>query len=414
MTGEAAAPSTPSAVLPQFAYDVKGGFWSDIDPSPPRVLRWRDRVFVGNAALNTDDRNGDNGTWLPNGAAGASWAPRDSQFSVMQDIGCIAISGLTRSGDNDAVPISAAAIGVGGFAVANSSIGRSAWGLYSDVQFESGSYGYGLEIAVKNKGADRTSTPYFATTGTYGIWLPGGGDNSYGGSAANPNNTAIAIGKNATTWNRGIVFFKDGLTGTDGTTGTATAIEMAKGHEIKWRAPGNFGGFTIRSDVSANLSEVSILAENNAISFFGVNGKRIADFQYAANGVNNITLRSAATGQPARIDATGDDANVSIYSLSKGSSGQTWANASGTLLLASSNGVATARPNYIGIINAAAATAPSVNAAGSDTNIDLRLSAKGTGVLRFGTYTALGAEVLAGYITIKDDAGNTRKVAVIA
>lgn len=38
----------------------------------------------------------------------------------------------------------------------------------------------------------------------------------------------------------------------------------------------------------------------------------------------------------------------------------------------------------------------------------------GSGVLQFGTFSAIGAEALAGYITISDGAGNTRKLAVIA
>lgn len=47
-------------------------------------------------------------------------------------------------------------------------------------------------------------------------------------------------------------------------------------------------------------------------------------------------------------------------------------------------------------------------------NLDVVLTPAGTGVVKFGSYTALGAEALAGYITIKDAAGNTRKLAVIA
>jgi len=43
---------------------------------------------------------------------------------------------------------------------------------------------------------------------------------------------------------------------------------------------------------------------------------------------------------------------------------------------------------------------------------DLKLSP--AGVLRFGTHTGLGAEALSGYITVKDSAGNSRKLAVIS
>ena len=55
---------------------------------------------------------------------------------------------------------------------------------------------------------------------------------------------------------------------------------------------------------------------------------------------------------------------------------------------------------------------PSLAVLGSDTNIDLALTPKGTGVVQFGTYTA-GVLAPTGYITIKDSGGTTRKLAVI-
>jgi hypothetical protein len=67
--------------------------------------------------------------------------------------------------------------------------------------------------------------------------------------------------------------------------------------------------------------------------------------------------------------------------------------------------------NYVNVIGAIATASPSLAAAGSDTNIDLTLTPKGTGVLKFGTYTA-GILAQAGYITIKDAAGNTRNLLV--
>jgi hypothetical protein len=67
--------------------------------------------------------------------------------------------------------------------------------------------------------------------------------------------------------------------------------------------------------------------------------------------------------------------------------------------------------NYLNVSGAITTASPSLSAAGSDTNIDLTLTTKGTGVLRFGTYTA-GILAQAGYITIKDAAGNTRNLLV--
>lgn len=49
-----------------------------------------------------------------------------------------------------------------------------------------------------------------------------------------------------------------------------------------------------------------------------------------------------------------------------------------------------------------------------DDNLDVRLTPAGTGNVRFGTHSALGAETVTGYITIKDSGGTTRKVAIVS
>jgi hypothetical protein len=49
-----------------------------------------------------------------------------------------------------------------------------------------------------------------------------------------------------------------------------------------------------------------------------------------------------------------------------------------------------------------------------DANIDITFSPKGTGNVRFGTHAAVGAEVVTGYITIKDSSGTLRKLAVVS
>jgi len=47
-------------------------------------------------------------------------------------------------------------------------------------------------------------------------------------------------------------------------------------------------------------------------------------------------------------------------------------------------------------------------------NADLTLRANGSGNIRFGVYAGITTETNAGYITIKDFAGNTRKLCVVA
>lgn len=49
-----------------------------------------------------------------------------------------------------------------------------------------------------------------------------------------------------------------------------------------------------------------------------------------------------------------------------------------------------------------------------EANIDLALTPKGTGRVRFGTHSAIAAETVTGYITIKDAGGTSRKIAVVS
>lgn len=53
--------------------------------------------------------------------------------------------------------------------------------------------------------------------------------------------------------------------------------------------------------------------------------------------------------------------------------------------------------------------------AGSGTDdLNVKLTPAGAGVVQFGTHTGLASETVTGYITIKDAAGNTRKLAVVS
>jgi hypothetical protein len=67
--------------------------------------------------------------------------------------------------------------------------------------------------------------------------------------------------------------------------------------------------------------------------------------------------------------------------------------------------------NYVQATGAVTTGAPELSAQGSDANINLKLTTKGTGKLQFGTYTA-GILAQTGYITIVDAAGTSRNLLV--
>lgn len=70
--------------------------------------------------------------------------------------------------------------------------------------------------------------------------------------------------------------------------------------------------------------------------------------------------------------------------------------------------------NYLQVSGGAAFSGVLLSAQGSDSNINLLLSPKGTGKLRFGSVSAIGALTVTGYLDILDSGGTARKLAVVS
>jgi hypothetical protein len=70
--------------------------------------------------------------------------------------------------------------------------------------------------------------------------------------------------------------------------------------------------------------------------------------------------------------------------------------------------------NHLVALGSATGSHVRLAASGTDTNIDVAIEPKGTGVPRFGAWTTNADAPITGYITIKDSGGTTRKLAVIS
>ena len=145
----------------------------------------------------------------------------------------------------------------------------------------------------------------------------------------------------------------------------------------------------------------------------GSSGNVALLLNHTATAVNYYAINGGATGVQPGFAATGSDVSVSSAFTTKGTGAHFFStNTYGSLALAIVHTASAV--NYAQITGAATGNAPAFSVAGSDSNIDFALTTKGTGVLRFGTHSALAAETVTGYITIKDSAGNTRKLAVVS
>lgn len=283
------------------------------DKGDVRVRKYWGRQFFGAASNGNGQYDG-----TTTSGKGPGWAERDAQFAVASADGLIAIFGNSKSSDTPSYHASPSCMGVGG-GIINDKAGAFGWSLYGDVRREAGAGGtFGLELAVKNRGDNVTRRAYTKSYGACGIWLAGGGDPSYQGAPLYPSNFAIAIGKNGHTWNRGIVFDSDGITGTDGLTGTGIAMEFAKGHTLLWSTPSNQNGLTFRSDIDDTTRGVNAVFANGQLTLLTGANKPFLRSSYATGSVNFVEIAGSVSGQGVRVLASGDDTDVSLRLEAKG------------------------------------------------------------------------------------------------
>ena len=179
-------------------------------------------------------------------------------------------------------------------------------------------------------------------------------------------------------------------------------------------------GLTIQN---SQFGRAQILAYGNANGnlFLGANGSGRITFTtngtsiveqmrvaHTASAVNYVQVTGGATGSGVTIIPQGSDANILLALNSKGTNPiQCFTNGSRQFQVSNTTSAA----NFLQVTGAIATASPVLSAQGSDTNIDLSLTPKGTGLVRFGTYTA-GAPTATGYINIKAADGTTYKVLV--
>lgn len=228
--------------------------------------------------------------------------------------------------------------------------GRVMWGGIAELTRKAGML-YGWEVSAKNQGDNARMTPNTKPQGVYGLWLASGGDNLFGGPATAPGTAAAVVHKNDDMpWNTGIVFHKDGLT---------------DGEAIALSSEGDGGAHLFRWYNAAGNSVFSILS--NATDGVGWDMRRSNNgFEVRAAGKALFQVGAAA-------------------------------NANAGIVVFPSNG-----------------GAPNIAATGDAADIDLRLSGKGNGVLRFGTFVPQAGLQIIGFKMTKNDDGSECKMAVVA
>jgi hypothetical protein len=176
------------------------------------------------------------------------------------------------------------------------------------------------------------------------------------------------------------------------------------------------GNYAIFSNASSAITFSTTGAERGRISSTGVwsigatVGSESLRVTPVASAVNYLNVQGAIAGQTPNISAEGSDTNIAFAYFAKGT-GQHFFYGNNTPQFNIGNTASAV--NYLRASGSATGTAATLSTIGTDTNIDLALTPKGTGNVRFGTHTGTADVAITGYIEVKDSAGNVRKLAVI-
>lgn len=165
---------------------------------------------------------------------------------------------------------------------------------------------------------------------------------------------------------------------------------------------------TFADDLSTSLAgSLGVTGATTLSSTLAVNGNTLSTSQTTFNLINTTaTTVNFAGGATAGLNI----GNTSGSTVLKGVTISLTPSSVPALIIGSSGGGSDA--TWLAIQSNATGGPPLLYAAGSDTDIDLRLRPKGTGYVQFGGYNAATTETFSGFITMKDDGGTLRKMMI--
>jgi hypothetical protein len=208
-------------------------------------------------------------------------------------------------------------------------------------------------------------------------------------------------------------------------TGQTSLGGAADSESLRVLVPGTAGGAyeTVQAGsnflehrfagTQANISLRTITKGTGSIGFFTNNSASNLQFNVAptASAVNFVQVTGASTTNRPIISAQGSDTNIGLVMGPKGT---------GTFAVLTDGAAFTGF-----VVNPRATNGDTwietqrnvgfvdLVAASGVTNGDIRLTPKGTGLVRFGTRTASADAAITGYIEIRDAGGTIRRLAVI-
>lgn len=323
--------------IPSKAAPAEKGFWSDIGAGV-NMWRFRDRLMLGDAVDQDGNKFPTVKSWVGFEAGGfMTYFDSRTQMGVFSTKGGVGAAFASRSSDN-LEPGELNTIGAGSYVTndnLNAADKKAAWSYYGHaVQKEPNEFTACMEVDICNQQAYVPVSPYqMGTTGTTAAhWIGVGGETAQAGLSSQPASVAIAVvstaARNAVAgtgslFGKGLVFQADALAGCDGVSGSAVAIEMARGHRMNWLTPTNGYAAHIRSDNTDTSKATGVVFANGGLTVRGLKADLVTEqniFAVTTNNsaVNYLQVEPASTGQPVVLRAQGTDANIDLELFPKG------------------------------------------------------------------------------------------------
>lgn len=242
------------------------------------------------------------------------------------------------------------------------------------------SFFQGVEIDLQNDSQHFGENGAIGSPGSVGLQITASTALQYNGGNPYRNNAGHFITGRADVWHYGIAF---------GGNSVKDATVYDFGHAT--RSLLIAGSHTWGIDFTGTISSVAIRGKNDMPLLGAVNAAADATLTLVKLDTNDQLILGSGVS------------NVFFANVGGGNNFET----APPLIVGSAVNRLYARGATTGV-------APQLGAVGTDTDIDLTLLPKGAGLVRFGTRTAIGAETVTGYITIKDAGGTSRKLAVVS
>lgn len=177
---------------------------------------------------------------------------------------------------------------------------------------------------------------------------------------------------------------------------------------------GTIDGATIGGSTPA-AGTFTTLTATGQVSLGGAAGAEGLRVTQAASTVNYLQVSGGTTGNAPEIIAAGADTNISMIYAAKGAGLHSFRAGSSEnfRVFAGTN-----RVNHVEVAGGTTGNGVTVSAQGANTNVDLRLFPKGTGLITFGTASAAAATPANfsadRYLAIKDSSGTTYYLPLMA